>query len=392
MKKMGMKVFAFLVAGLIFFSGCSGGAETTETNSDSAAQTQSDNAGEDEGAAEVENESQSSEQSTVETMSVADFDNLLSTLPLTVISTQYVVQDDQYKALYPDMLQAVIQNNTTADIKDAVIAFAAWDSNALPVKIEGQYDISGGSYVKEVNYADINLVGGATFGEDSGYSLNEDNTISTFKAIPVSFTTFEGETWNNPYYDAFLQLYEGQKFSDAMTVEVEIVDSTFTAEQPTETQQSESSAEAAISAAELEANLATQPLAVISTQYVVQDDQYKALYPDMLQAVIQNNSQADIKNAVIAFVAWDSNALPVKIEGQYDISGGSYVKEVNYSDINLIGGATYGENSGYSLNENNTISTFKAIAVSYETFDGETWRNPYYDDFLQLYEGQRLSQ
>ena len=36
------------------------------------------------------------------------------------------------------------------------------------------------------------------------------------------------------------------------------------------------------------------------------------------------------------------------------------------------------------------IATFKAIVVSYETFEGKTWNNPYYEDFCSLYEGKKL--
>lgn len=50
-----------------------------------------------------------------------------------------------------------------------------------------------------------------------------------------------------------------------------------------------------------------------------------------------------------------------------------------------------GESSGYSLGENCEIKTFKAIVVSYETFDGETRDNPYYDTFCSLYKGQKLN-
>ena len=57
------------------------------------------------------------------------------------------------------------------------------------------------------------------------------------------------------------------------------------------------------SAEELEASLAGQPVFVSSTKYVVQDERYKSLYPDMLQAVIQNNSEEDIRDAVVAYVA-----------------------------------------------------------------------------------------
>ena len=145
------------------------------------------------------------------TMGIAEFEQLLSEQPLAVVKTEYIVQDEQYKLLYPDMLQAVIQNNTTEDIKDAVVAFVAWDENRLPVKIEGQFDLGGGTYIKRVNYLDINLVGGDTYGENSGYSLGEHCEIETFKAIAVSYETFDGKTWENPYYDAFRVLYEGQK-------------------------------------------------------------------------------------------------------------------------------------------------------------------------------------
>lgn len=51
---------------------------------------------------------------------IAEFDALLSQMPVFVKSTQYIVQHDQYKSLYPDMLQAVLQNNTSCDIKNAL--------------------------------------------------------------------------------------------------------------------------------------------------------------------------------------------------------------------------------------------------------------------------------
>ena len=133
-----------------------------------------------------------------------------------------------------------------------------------------------------------------------------------------------------------------------------------------------------------------QELKVIKTKYVVQDEVYKALYPDMLQAVIQNDTSYDIKNAIVAFAAWDSNNLPVKIKGSFDFSDGAYNIEVNYGDINLVPGEKFGESSGYEIDENCNIKTIKAIVVSYETFDGTTWENPLYEDWCELYEGVKL--
>lgn len=159
---------------------------------------------------------------------------------------------------------------------------------------------------------------------------------------------------------------------------------------PTTTTKPETSTEPAMTEDNLLSQIDAQELKVIKTKYVVQDEEYKSLYPDMLQAVIQNNTSYDIKNALVAFVAWDSNNLPVKIKGSIDFSDGSYIKKVNYGDINLVPGKKFGESSGFEIDENCNIKTFKAIVVSYETFDGTTWENPLYEDWREFYEGVKL--
>lgn len=146
-------------------------------------------------------------------------------------------------------------------------------------------------------------------------------------------------------------------------------------------------------AEEIDAAFLQQEVRIISTEYVVQDKRYKSLYPDLLQVVIKNDSQYDLKNVVVAFVAWDENNLPVKIKGKYDYgSKTSYIKKCNYEDINLIPGDTFGDDVGMALSsECDTIDKFKAIVVSYEGFDGEEWTNPLYEDWVKIYEGKRYS-
>lgn len=141
---------------------------------------------------------------------------------------------------------------------------------------------------------------------------------------------------------------------------------------------------------ELNEAINNQPMKVINTEYIVQDDEFKALYPDMLSAVIQNNSGTDIKNAIVGFVAWDSNNFPVKIEGSFDYNGGNYFTMVDCGDVNMVNGATFGEGRGMELSENNNISKFKAIVVSYTDFDGNTWNNPLLEDFKELYADKKL--
>ena len=157
---------------------------------------------------------------TKQVLGIADVDWLVNQQPLHVINTQYLVQSDQYKALYPDLMSATIENSGTDDIKDAVVAFVAWDANGLPVKIEGQFDFSGGRYVALVNFDAINMVPGTTFGESSGLPLDQDcDNIATFKATVVSYTRFDGSTWENPYFGLWKMMYEGVKYTDDMTIE-----------------------------------------------------------------------------------------------------------------------------------------------------------------------------
>ncbi len=323
----------------------------------------------------------------VKELSVSEFDELLAGLPVSVVKTEYIVQDEQYKSLYPDMLGTVIQNNTDSDIKDAVLAIVAWDSNQLPVKLEGNMDFSGGDYFKKVNYNDINLVGGSTFGENSGFSINESCKVESFKTMILSFETFDGDKWKNPYEDSFRAAYEGKKYSDDIKIEVEMQDAAFTKSGTAPGTKVESA-----DSEELEASLAGQPVFVSSTKYVVQDERYKSLYPDMLQAVIQNNSEDDIRDAVVAFAAWDANGLPVKIKGQMSFNDPAYVTEVSFENINLVPGSSYGDSQGYAIDETCGVESFKAIVVSYTDFEEKTWENPDYKAFCDLYAGKRLAQ
>ena len=366
-----INVVVISLTGLMIFVGCSFSNKSNQSNVDNTTN--------------VENNKSIEER---QVMNTVDFENLLSSQPVSVINTEYVVQDESFKALYPDLLIVSIKNNTDQDIKNAVVSFVAWDENNLPVKIEGQFDFSDTTYVKKVNFSDINLVAGGTFDENSGLALSENSKIKTFKAIVESYETFDGTTWKNPYYDEFCTLYEGKKLTDDMSVEVKLEnDTNITNDTPKETNQMSNDM---ITVEELNSQLAQQPIFIVDTEYVIQDDNFKTLYPDLLTVSIKNNTDQDIKNVVVSFVAWDENNLPVKIEGQFDFSDTTYVKKVNFSDINLVAGGTFDENSGLALSENSKIKTFKAIVESYETFDGTTWKNPYYDEFCTLYEGKKL--
>lgn len=142
---------------------------------------------------------------------------------------------------------------------------------------------------------------------------------------------------------------------------------------------------------ELDTKLLEQPMYVDSSDYIVQSEDYKSLYPDMLNAVIKNNSGTDVKTATVAFVAWDENNFPVKIAGQFDFNDGNYVKKCEFDDVNMVDGSTYGEDMGFSLNEQcDNIKIFKVIVMGYTDFDGNEWENPYYDTWVSTYENKKL--
>ena len=193
-----INVVVISLSGLMIFVGCSFSDKSDQSNVDNTIN--------------IENNKSIEEK---QVMNVVDFENLLSSQPISIINTEYVVQDDSLKALYPDFLKVSIKNDTDQDIKNAIVSFVAWDENNLPVKIRGQFDFSDSTYVKKVNYSDINLVAGGTFNENSGLALDENSKIKTFKAIVKSYETFDGVVWENPYYDQFCILYEGKKLVES---------------------------------------------------------------------------------------------------------------------------------------------------------------------------------
>ncbi len=139
----------------------------------------------------------------------------------------------------------------------------------------------------------------------------------------------------------------------------------------------------------LEMEISNQPVVVYSTEYLVQDEDYKCLYPDLLIANIKNNSGKSIKNAEIAFVAWDSNGFPIKIDSKYGRD--SYVQIVDFDDVNLTNGQTY-DDTGLALGctYESKIKTFKAIVKSYTDFEENTWQNPLYTVWKDFYENKPL--
>ena len=144
---------------------------------------------------------------------------------------------------------------------------------------------------------------------------------------------------------------------------------------------------------EIETLISKQEVRVTLSKRIEQDKYFKTLYPDLLQVVIFNYSEYDVRNAKIAIVAYDKNNLPVLLKSANNIlDEKEYLKIVSWDAINLIAGGNVGNDKGYAVSEDTSksIITVRAIVVSYETFDGKTWKNPYYEDWKEAFVGKKL--
>lgn len=133
-----------------------------------------------------------------------------------------------------------------------------------------------------------------------------------------------------------------------------------------------------------------QILIVNSCKVEEQNSQWKALYPDMLQAFVTNKSDKTVKNMNVGFLAYDSNGYPLKIKTQFSYSGGNFEFTGNADNINLVSGSQFGAGVGWKLDEKHGISTIKACVKDATFYDGTTWNNPYYQYWIEQYKEKQI--
>lgn len=140
----------------------------------------------------------------------------------------------------------------------------------------------------------------------------------------------------------------------------------------------------------LEKALNKQEVVIEDARFIVQDAEYKSLYPDLIQTIVQNNSSEDIKRIVIGAVAWDENGLPIALPLQYSFGHSGTFDGVKDEEANIVAGGTYGSDVGMELDEDHHLHAFKTIIVEYEDYNGNVWNNPELNTFKSIYQDKRL--
>ena len=130
----------------------------------------------------------------------------------------------------------------------------------------------------------------------------------------------------------------------------------------------------------------SQLVTVEKTKVLIQSDEWKTLYPDLFSATIHNNSGKTLKSYIVSMLAWDANGYPLKIETLF--YGGDYEYGGSADNVNVLDGESYGSDMGWDLMEGHRIVKTKAVVVEAEFYDGSSWKNPYYDYFIEDYMGK----
>ena len=141
---------------------------------------------------------------------------------------------------------------------------------------------------------------------------------------------------------------------------------------------------------EVEEARKNQLISVSSAKIISQSSQWKALYPDMIQVIVKNNSDETVKNMVVSSIAFDINGLPIKVKGQYNFGNIDYELIGSAEDVNILPGNTFGNDVGWSLDESHGITYVLSCVKEATFYNGETWSNPYYNYWKEQYLGKEL--
>lgn len=138
-------------------------------------------------------------------MSETDLKTALQTQPLVITNCEIAQWAEG------DLLCATIENKGTATIKTIQIAYVTWDADNNPVIVTPKNGQIRTSNVLKLEVADLSFAPGQSYGSKNGAALHADSAkVAKFDALAYYYEDTEGNVWENPYYYAWLNLYEAK--------------------------------------------------------------------------------------------------------------------------------------------------------------------------------------
>ena len=261
---------------------------------------------------------------------------------------------------YGDLLWAEVKNNSDVSLKEIRVAFACWDSAGTTVKVTGKDGDANETNIARVSLKYNYIKSGDTYGSDHGYGMHKNSAeVDKFIAIAYYYEDVNGNTWENPYYGAFIEAFEGKS---NIAIEMPEVEEKYTAD-------------------ELNALLAASPVPVVQSNIEQWTD------GDLLCAEFQNNANVTITEVSIAFATFDAQGAPVNITWSDGELEQTNVARLLMDELSVEQGGKYGSTYGLPLHANSDkAESFVAIVYRYVDAAGNVWESEYLDAWLDIYE------
>ncbi len=290
-----------------------------------------------------------------------DFRKSLNQQNAVALDAELLVQEGA-----SNMLIADVKNNTTFELTEIKIAFAAWSSSGLPVALD--YEDGNSYYVVETDMEGVVIEGSQRWYADMGLVVNSSVfTIDYVEAIVMSYKA-NGTLWENPLYEQWGKYFNGETLEDYMKLPAPTVD-------------------------ELKAeydDLKTQ----ITKQNAVATE--SRLYPQadgriMLITDVKNNTAFELTNVVVAFAGFTADGTPVKLIGETETVG-YYVREITLTGLAVEAGGYWVGDLGFALSQScSTIERVEAVVMSCNV-NGEAWVNPLYARWKNTFLGEKMEE
>ena len=152
-------------------------------------------------------------KTTPDKMTKEELEEKLNKLQVVVTEFKFVEETPWDFSDYTEMYSVLTyENQGKDDILSISFAVFEWDGNGMPVSPQVGSP-STFEYLSEIKEYEVN-VPAKGIGVIKNQYVWDYTPEHNYKVIPVEYLTYGGNTWRNPYIEEFLELYEGQKYTD----------------------------------------------------------------------------------------------------------------------------------------------------------------------------------